>query len=566
MPDIEQRLRDSANSITYPPTPDIAGMVTRRLLAPPQELGGRAEPLSASQGTFPSARPAGEMLPFPGARRRGQLPSQIVRLAAAVIAFVVVGGLMALVFQMAGDPSARLGGAGDAEDVAPRPATTLLLVDLQPGDRSIRSLQIRPVDPVTMLDAPSAAPIVLGHHWQHAVSPDGRVLAAATFPTQTWAGGSLRLFDVETWREIIDPVPLDGAVSNLTFSDDGEAVYWTSGDYVDGSYDLMRYDRAGGTTAVVSTFIDRFVPHEMHFFEDGARLAIYGVPTDSGNLAVGAPHVLVVDLATGAIQSDIVLDSITAWQIRGASEDDDAYPVRIYQPGIAWDSERSLLYVVHADEDVITVVDLERGTVEATAFVPRQSVTERLLDWLVPPASASPVPWTSRIALLSADGERLFIAGSADRWIKQPGTQWNEGWSEDVTWTGVQVIDTANLSEATEIDLSVVSDMRLSPDGETLVVQTYASTQRESGELLRTEQRIIGLSTDDLSERGEVEMSGSYTVAGFSADGRTLYLNRQWMEGETPHVELIALDTETWTSTVARAFQGVRFVELVAGQ
>src|SRR5258708_19868108 len=71
------------------------------------------------------------------------------------------------------------------------PVRAPLLADLAAPQGPIR---LRPVDPATLADVPDLAPIEVGHHYNQAVSPDGRTLAVISWPSgSNNAGRSLPL-------------------------------------------------------------------------------------------------------------------------------------------------------------------------------------------------------------------------------------------------------------------------------------------------------------------------------------------------------------------------------------
>ena len=55
------------------------------------------------------------------------------------------------------------------------PVRAPFLADLAAPQGPIR---LHPVDPATLADVPDLAPIEVGHHYNQAVSPDGRTLTA----------------------------------------------------------------------------------------------------------------------------------------------------------------------------------------------------------------------------------------------------------------------------------------------------------------------------------------------------------------------------------------------------
>lgn len=450
-------------------------------------------------------------------------------------------------------------GASQSPDMAGQDDAwpSMLLLDLNPDVAGRDKLQIRPVDPTTLDDVAGLQPISVGQHWQQALSPDGRTLAAFTWPTQEPEWGSLRLLDLETWQTTIAPITNIPSVSNLAFTEDGASLYWIAGNYVEGELALWRYDLATEQASIVTRLPDQLSPSEIREIA-GERLAIYGVPMDNTyNVRSGTPRVLVVDFNAGTVLADVELEGITAGQ-----QFDGAW--RTHRPGLAWDTERGLLYVVHATDDLIMVVDLNRGVIaETTAFAPQQSLSDRLFDWLVPTAAAKGGPASGRIMVLSDDGQRLFIGPYSDR---------NTWFNEDLNQYPLQIIDTDNLKESREIDLPTIGDMRLSPDGSLLVLQTYVHATNADGQPMKANQQFVGLSVDDLRDAGEIELPGNgeslrpttnYEIAGFSADSRSMFAIRRTSTDDSQSVDLLAIDLETWEATVERTLDETWFGELV---
>ncbi len=74
---------------------------------------------------------------------------------------------------------------------------------------------------------------------------------------------------------------------------------------------------------------------------DGQHVAVFGVPTSTGNLTEDAPRVQVVDVGAGALAADVPLAGLKAGQFEVGPGDRLEYPYRMYRPALAWDLARS---------------------------------------------------------------------------------------------------------------------------------------------------------------------------------------------------------------------------------
>ncbi len=405
----------------------------------------------------------------------------------------------------------------------PASLPSLLLVSV--GSEGLRA---QPVDPHTLDALPGYTPFELQHHYVHAVSPDGRTLAAITWPGGAGSGGMLHLLDLASWTDQTPGVTIDDQVDTLTFSQDGKELYWarpTRHDPAHGmprAYELYRYDLGSRTVSVVTKLPPTFIPwwKETHLLASGERLAIYGIPVDANDLSEDAPHVLIVNLNAGRIAVDIRLDGVRAGQFRDEQASGAAPGYRMYTPGLAWDRVRDLLYVVHADADRVTVVDLAQGAVLKQAEVrPKLSLWERAGGWLVGVAEAKMIPGTERRVALSLDGTRLYAVGLRAEAAQQADGTWIGG----ETPLGLQLIATDDLSELRRLDLPV-SDVALSPDGRRLLLSGAQERSRSGSAAERTGNGLYLLDADRLEQLAHLQPGVEYSIQGFSPDSRYAYL------------------------------------------
>lgn len=209
---------------------------------------------------------------------------------------------------------------------------------------------------------------------------------------------------------------------------------------------------------------------------------------------------------------------------------------RIYQPGLAWNIDHELLYIAHADEDRVTVVDLREGVVKVQRDITQpRSLLDRFFDWIAPSTLAKGNPWTSKQAVLSPDGSRLYIAGRHESF-----TQSQDGEIVRADATDLVIVDTENIEEIDRIDLGTIVGMKLMPDERHLLVRSYESLAHTTGHRLMKLDMAIGevVDTIDLPELSGYgpTIVGSHALVRV-ADG----------VGDAHHFEVILIDLEMLT-------------------
>lgn len=460
----------------------------------------------------------------------------------------------------------------EATATAP-PAAGLGVVKLDEKEGRLRGGQ---VDPATLADLPGYSALDFGHHYTYALSPDGRTMAMIAWPAGSHSqGGALQLVDLPSWEAMDTGVTINGHVSSLRFGLDGGALYWVeperraTADPVPHTYRLNRHDLegAGGAEGItVATLPPSFMPQEMRLLPAGGRLAIYGVPTGADYLAEGPPRVLLVDLPSGEVAVDVALAGVTAGQFR--VETGEGNPYSMVQPALAWDTARNLLYVVHGDEDRVTVVDLAEGVVRRQVKIRRRaSLLARIVGWGARTAEAKVVPSADKRAALSADGRWLYVTGLR----REMRPDWNEqGWPYDETPLGLQVIDAKTLAEVARLDLPA-TDLALSPNGRRLLtIGAYNVPNADNGSE-RVAHGLYLLDAASLDVVAHLLPEQEVTLQGFSPGGRHAYISTstsEWLDGRGHtnwRTTLYLLDLQTGTPAAEREFPG-SFLDIMAGE
>lgn len=287
------------------------------------------------------------------------------------------------------------------------------------------------------------------------------------------------------------PLSLPEQTPVVTFSADGQRVAYTDTTAALGPYDTFVVEVTTGHVIRESMFADTFA---LQLNADGSHLALYRL--SAGNRP---PFTLVtVDIASGAILSTITLPESGGWprvtpdlrtaylldthttgtwpnatsgtptlefvdlltgaqrtvplpMLRAGTFPQDrtvaGEPVPLdFSPALALSPDGARLYIVHADRDAITVVNVRDATMERTEYIaPNVSAATRLLGWLRPQrVAAKYMEGTSMQAAISPDGRLLAIIG-------QTITVSDDGQTYHIRDMGVRLVDLGIFTERAHI-------------------------------------------------------------------------------------------------------------------
>ena len=397
-------------------------------------------------------------------------------------------------------------------------APTLLLVDV---DGTARSTRMRPVDPVSLQDAPATQPLSLGSSHTSALSPDGRTLAAITWPSERTAnrGGVLHVMDLVGWTDRKTMVTFDDHVRQLLFAPDGRQLYWVRPGQMTGEPaqnpdpGVYRYDLASEKVSRVVALPAMFMPEFAGVGIAGDRMAIVGSRVGDASPSRAA-EVYVVDLAKGGVAAKFELPGIRAGQVRdtGVADDD----VRNVRPAIGWDLPRGRLFVIDADDDRVAVIELASAAMRGPFVVrPRASLLDRLLGLLSSPADAKAQSSSDRRAIVSSDGRRLYLSGFRSDFVGSAGPQ--DAGREQVTPLPLQVIDTTDMTEIGRIDLAS-TELAISADGRRLLAVTNRFDPNSNGWATRAGYELRLIDAERLTQVASIALEGRGQIIGLTSD------------------------------------------------
>lgn len=364
-------------------------------------------------------------------------------------------------------------------------------------------------DPRTLQTLPGSNPIPMGDYFWGSVSDNGTWLAGRA-EQEDGNGGELLLVDLAGWEVVARWPALSYVDPHVT--DEGVVYHLGSGSTWPQLTRLTRGMESPGTAAELPAGFTPWNPIHQH----ETMISIYGtLYGDDGGRETAM--LVTVDLANGAV-TEIRVPQVTIGAIEEVDIGEDWKPFIGAYPAVVWDQERAL--IVHADQDVVTEVDLAGGGVTDHRFDVEESVWGGLFSWLAAPALAGGMPTadSTRSAALSPDGLRLYVATRTGEAVFESESDWYLLTRS----VGLEVIDTRTWTRIDRLD-APIGEVALSPDGSTLLGRGFTQEDRLSTtSFVSHGVFVIEASTLDVLAHHE-SPNEWYNPVSFSADGRFGY-------------------------------------------
>jgi hypothetical protein len=419
------------------------------------------------------------------------------------------------------------------------PSTTVTTQPQTPTTVDVERASIYPIDPITLEAIPGLAPIPVGDWFWGATSNNGRWLALYA-ADDSGVSSDLRLIDVVDWETLSTWNFV--AEQPLYVTDDG-TIYSLEGSSP--NIKLSRRTAGQPDAEVVARLPDNFYSwYEIDVWDGNA--AIFGYQSPDGRTA-GEAAIVLVDLGNGAV-TEIPLPGV-AFGIVDEVDIAETYPGLIdANPAVVWDHTEFRALVVHANQDVITEVDLASNEVSDHYFGPETSVWGELFAWLVPPAQAGGGAFArkARMAVLSADRGSLHVATMlGDISVDETG------WSSLNLASGIVTVDTSTWQVVDRLD-APISEIFLSPNGDRLLATGYGYTQtRDTYESQAAGFYVIDpIDLDVITHYAPGQPTEFHWGFSFSRDGRLGYVIASDTQNEIDVIDLetgVILNTRTAT-------------------
>ncbi len=278
------------------------------------------------------------------------------------------------------------------------------------------------------------------------------------------ASGALHLIDLQSWKDTELPISFENWVAQMAFSPDGRSLAITYAGPTTPEHGMPRTYFLSvidlSKQAIAGTADLGFTPRTLNISADGRWLAVYGARQDPATaLTDGFPRLVLLDARDLSVAWEAPLNSVLDGQYRVASED---HPYISWSPAVVLSADGSKLYVVHADQDSLTTVDLAARTVTTVKIGPRLSLLNQLMGFGAGVAHAKGSDGTTKQAVLSPDGAQLFVTGQVTRLV-----QHTDGLQMDETPLGLQVVEAATGVELQRVETKA-TQVAIAPDGSQL--------------------------------------------------------------------------------------------------
>jgi hypothetical protein len=376
-----------------------------------------------------------------------------------------------------------------------------------------------PIDPASGQALPDFEPIPLGKAYNYAFSPGADRLAFVS------EAGQLTLIDLATWEYETFNLPLPRPAYQVTYSPDGERLAVAGGNRTSS---LALIDTSQGRLVAESSL--DFLIYQMKFTGDGSGLMVYGSEIQKrftvNEMSPDPPWVALLDGADLSTRWTQALPGVQHGIVPtdSAREAGELDPVEdlhhsgqaIYLlPGLAFAPHRDTLYVAHAGDDMLTVVDFSARQVGTLEIHDQMSWIERLLSVGAGRARAKVAAGTALSAAISPDGRSLYVVGQTS----STGEQTGDEIQIQHTALGLQIIDTADGSRRGWYESSA-TELSLSPDGASLYLRAWGE------DLPWTE--VFDIASGQVKSR----LEGQYAAPVRGMDGRMLLASSQGLAGD----------------------------------
>ena len=391
-------------------------------------------------------------------------------------------------------------------------APTSTIASLESGGESA----LYRVDPATLDPLPGSEPITRADWLSGSLSPNRNWLVLNAWIDTDPDTDIVRVVDLTADRVVTEAT--GDLIHGLRVGDDGTVYFVTE------TAPALRLWRLAPGAASAEIVFDDF-PEAFNFSVPPTmlgddRIGFFGFV---GDYSTGQSALVVVD-AGAQTASQYPLPNLARGRIEHQAG--DVVISEGVDPAVVWDTAKNRVLVVHADQQIVTVVDLDSGFTVNRSWAPQTSGIGRFLAWLVPPAYAKgPFIATRRTAVLSESGDILYVGSvRSDLAVDQ------YDWTATSTPQGVEAISTETWERIERWDIPA-SEVLLAPGGRFLVASgtaflmegsaTYSDGFRES----LTSGGVFVIDTVSGNLAGPVgNDEGPYPDIQFSRDGSLMYI------------------------------------------
>lgn len=341
-------------------------------------------------------------------------------------------------------------------------------------DRKQKQHILTPINPLSGQTLCAYDPLPIGRNYFHTFTADGNHLAIVSYQREDGRDGVLQLIDLQNWQAIPASIKFDNWVNVMDFSPDGNTLAIASAGLPTGKhglpdgYHMVVVDLK--SQSVTAEKLLELVPRLVHFTADGASIVVYGGSVTEADMTQADAQVLLMDPATLTTQWETRLKGLSDGQV-WTDESNNPDSFTLWSPAVVFSPEKQAVYIVHANANQLTTVDIAKRTASTIEIQPATSWIERLLALTAGVAQAKGLNGAVKSAVLSGDGSRLYVVGESGVVSKDANGEWQ--FSREVL--GLKVIDTASGREIARRETEA-TDPALSRDGRFLFLRGWSET------------------------------------------------------------------------------------------
>lgn len=385
----------------------------------------------------------------------------------------------------------------------------------------------------TGMDVPGKEPIPLGENYWHSLSGSGRSLAVVSYPDpNTPRGGNLHFIDLETWLDKPTDITLDGWPTTLAFSTDEARLAIGAGNASRSNQALLIVDVP--TRAILAERRLDFRPLRLAFNAEGRSLMVYGARYPETPDLNAIPIAALFDSATLQPAWEIEIPGLREGMYApGGFSEEELHDRGVwYGPAVVVAPRSEQMYVVHADEELLTTIDFGRRDLQTAVIGRPMGWLERLLSIGTSPAYAKMLNGSMKTGVLAPDGDRLYVLG----WDTETTKDDAGNYTIEETSLGLTVVAIDPPGVVAEFDTEARA-ISLGPDGRSLLLGGWSSSGIPWSE-------VISSGTLELQAR----LPGLDLPSGASLPGRSWFAATATTSGSTTRISLV--QTETWQSAI----------------
>jgi DNA-binding beta-propeller fold protein YncE len=359
-------------------------------------------------------------------------------------------------------------------------------------------MQLALVDLTNGLPSCGFDPVPIDNNNRLAVSPDGQHLAVVTSSRDDFSSARLLQVDLTNGKVFDSSAVVDNWISDMAFNPDGShlalAYSQLHSDVIDPKatrYTLLVTGFGDDSKSIETTL--PFSPRLLRFTPDGSAIVAYGNLDGVVDGPFTAASTALLDATDLSILWEQELGQVKNGYVLSEGMVGGERLMKYLEPAAVYSTQKNLLYIVHADQDKLTLVDFASRQVRTLDIHPKLSSIERLLSLFAEPAQAKAASGTRKQAVLSPDGQRLYVAASRDD-VK---IDKNGSFTPIHEASGLQVLDPNTGEELHRLQDSA-DEIRISPDGAWLFLTSWQRQDQNAGaDVISTKDFSIHAHFDD---------------------------------------------------------------------